>query len=80
MSELTRHDRRLVQARLDGIGAELAQIASWLTILGEDQAAIALECASRDAFAVCWLLDSDARSRPGVWLGPVNAQQGMSGH
>jgi hypothetical protein len=76
---LTRYDRRLVQARLDQLGAELSAIASWLTGLDEDRAAVALECASRDVFCVCWLLDADARSRPDAWLGPVGGQQGTAG-
>jgi hypothetical protein len=76
---LTRHDRRLVQARLDQLGAELSQIASWLTGLDQDRAAVALECAARDVWASCWVLDADARSRPAEWLGPVTGQQGTGG-
>ena len=78
MSELSRHDRRLALARLDALGGELSQIASWLTGLDEDQAAVALECAARDVFCACWVLDRDARSRPGAWLGPVGGHQGAA--
>jgi hypothetical protein len=73
VAELSRRDRRLAVAMLDRMGTELADIASWLTGLDEDRAAVALECADRDVMAACWVLDRDARSRPDAWLGPVNA-------
>jgi hypothetical protein len=52
-------------ARLAGIEGELAEIATWLTGLGEDAAAIPLECAARDAAAAGWRLERPLRARPG---------------
>jgi hypothetical protein len=62
---LSGEHRAMVLARLAGIEGELAEIATWLTGLGEDAAAIPLECAARDAAAAGWRLEHPLRARPG---------------
>jgi hypothetical protein len=57
--------RAQVLARLAELDRELADIATWLTGLGEDAAAIPLECAARDAAAAAWRLERPLRARPG---------------
>ena len=53
--------RRRAVARLEELEHELARLATWLTGLGADRAAILLECAARDAGAAGWELDRPLR-------------------
>jgi hypothetical protein len=72
---LTLADRRLVLKRLGELADEIGMIASWLTGLDEDRAAIMLECAYRDLYAASWALERPVRLRPEGWTAP-DGQQG----
>jgi hypothetical protein len=76
---LTVADRRQALERLEQLGAELAQISTWLTFLNEDKAAIMLECAARDVGATAWALEPPLRLRPEGWLSGPGGQQDTAG-
>jgi hypothetical protein len=72
---LTQADRRLALARLGELADEIGLIASWLTGLDQDRAAIMLECAYRDLYAASWALERPIRHAPEHWTAP-DGQQG----